>query len=513
LCLNEVRLRTRRIGTLIAMMLMAGMVWLIIADPATGRSMMVANGARVLYTSSAMAIASAGFISALLAFIAFYLVRGRVVEDLRSGIGSVIASTPVSNSLFLMSRWLGGVIYVMTLVFSAMLATIVLQALRGEGPIQVWVYLHTYLAVFFPTAVFVVSMATLFDSVPVLMGKFGDLLYFIIWTFAVGLIAKAVELSAGQISAWALLDFTGVVSTVITVRSNVLTNNFSMGSTPFNASIAAYTLPVMLWSGKLIGLRVITTLLSLLPLLLAIPLFHRYSPDKVKATHSRKRRSPLTMLNEWTRPLAKLVQPLFFIASKSPGLLGQVLSEIALCLVNAPFVLLVLLGVNVAAFALPYSGMHGLMLLGVVFWGVLISDMSTRDFQAGIESMTGVAKGGAAWRYLRHLLAAMVLGVLFVAVVLVKLGMHAPLLAAAFAMGLISVSSLASFFGLSTRTSRTFLSAYLFWVYVATQVPKAPQLDALGFNGVANMESILLQGQIGLVALVLGWFYNLYKAR
>lgn len=511
LCTNEVRLRTRRLSTLLAVMAMIAISWAMIVDPKTGSTLMSINNSRVLYTSSALAMGSASLLSFLLALIGFYLVRGRIVEDIRSGIGSVIAATPVGNALFLFSRWLGGVAYMLLLVMVAMCSIMVLQAVRGDGPIQIGVYLQTYLLVLGPMVFFAVGAAILFDSTSLLMGKAGDILYFIAWVFQVSLVSKVEQLSGG-FSSWLFLDFSGLVTTVFVFKTHLMTDNFSLGASTFDPALAPIIFPASMWTLEMAMMRIGSAALALCVLLPAIPLFHRFSPDKVKASHSRKRRSPLEILNAWSRPLAKQVQPLFLWSARSSGLLGQVMAEVALSLVSAPFSIFVLvLLISVSALC-SLSSLPGLIFFAVAYWGVMISDISTRDYQSAMEHMTGVGKGGADWRYLRQLLASMILGLLFVGVIIFRLSFATPLLALALGVGIASMSAAANFLGKTSNTSKTFMSLYLFTIYLAAQATKVPMLDIFGFNGVATFASISVQLEIALFAGVAGFFYSRWKS-
>ena len=111
LALNEVRLRMRRVSTIVAVLAVVAISWAMIVDPAGGEALIVVGSARVLYTSSALALGSASLASILFGLGGFYLVRGRIAEDIRTGAGSVIGATPVGNALFLAGRWLGAVAY------------------------------------------------------------------------------------------------------------------------------------------------------------------------------------------------------------------------------------------------------------------------------------------------------------------------------------------------------------------------------------------------------------------
>jgi hypothetical protein len=513
LSMNEVRLRMRRLSTLLAVMAMIVISWAMIVDPKTGSTLMAINQSRVLYTSSALAMGSASLLSFIMALIGFFLVRGRIVEDIRSGIGCVIAATPVSNSLFLFSRWLGGVAYMLALAMVAMCSIMVLHALRGDGPIQIWLYLQTYFLVLGPMSVFAVSAAILFDSVPVLMGKAGDFIYFIAWIFQIAIVAKIEEMSSGALSPWLMFDFSGLVSTIVILKTHLLTDNFSIGASTFDALLTPISLPNSMWTIPMTILRFGSAGLALCLLLPAIVLFHRFSPDKVKQSHARKRRSPLEIVNGWTRPLAKQVQPLLIWSAKSANFFGQIVADLALTFVNAPFAIIALIVLTVFAALLNLHALPGLTILVVAFWGVLISDISTRDFQAAIEGMTAAIKGGAVRRYFRQLMATMILGFLFAGVIIFRLSFSSPLFALALVVGIIGVSALATSFGKISNTSKTFMSLYLFVIYVATQVPHASMLDLYGFNRVATVSDIFVHAIIALSATFLGYLHTMWNSR
>ena len=140
----------------------------------------------------------------------------------------------------------------------------------------------------------------------------------------------------------------------------------------------------------------------------------------------------------------------------------------------------------------------------VAYWGILASDISTRDFQAGAEDMTGAVGGGSARRYLRQYAAAVVLGFMFMGVIAVRFALHDPVRGAAVAVGIAALGALANLLGRCSRTPRTFMSLFLFGLYVAVNATRIPMIDAVGFNGAANAQSVLAYLAIGMAALC-GW--------
>lgn len=506
LALNEVRLRMRRTSTLVAVLAVSMLSWLMIGDPASGSAVLVIENARVLYTSTVLAIGSASLAALVLGLGGFYLVRGRMAEDVRSGAGGVIGATPVGNALFLTGRWVGGVAYLSGLLLAFMCTVLVLHAVRGEGPLQPLVYLQYYALLLLPMVLFAVSCAILFDSFAPLMGKAGDILYFVIWCAQLGIMIAGTS-GSHVVPAFVVFDFSGMASCMLLIKQVVATSDVALGGATFDAALAPVHLTTA-WSAKLAGLRVVSGILALLPLLPAMLLFHRFSPDKVKASRASARRSPLAVLDALLRPLAGLARPMFGWSAAIPGPAGRMLGDVALTLVVSPTAIAALVLSVGAALVVPGQGLGIVLGCALLAWGIMVCDISTRDFTADTEAMTGAAPGGAIERYLRQFGATAILGFMFMGIVALRWAAYQPLRATAVVAGIACLSALATMFGRSSRTSRLFLALFLLAVYIAANVPHIALVDMVGFQGSANAVSISAYLVTGALALAGGYLWN-----
>jgi hypothetical protein len=233
----------------------------------------------------------------------------------------------------------------------------------------------------------------LFDSWAPLMGKRGDLLYFFVW---VGQMSELPAVTEGMGAAPVAIpvDFSGVSAVIVALSAYLDFHHITVGFGDFDRAKAPITLATWVWTGTLVAGRCLTALLACLPLLLAVRLFHRYSPDRVKPARSRARRSPLALLNGWLRPLARLARPLFSLAARVPGIAGQALADVALTLVSAPAAIALLLLAQVLALALDLHVLAPLALACVACWGVLVSDLPVRDLDAGCAALGAAVPGG-----------------------------------------------------------------------------------------------------------------------
>jgi hypothetical protein len=506
LALIDARMRLRRPATLVVMLAVAALTWLMISDPLDGRTLIASHGARVLYSSSAIALGSASLATLLFSLAGFYLLRGRTAQDLRLGLGGVIGASPAGGAAFILGRWCGGLLYQFAL-FAAFAATILLcHAVRGEGPLQPLVYLQTFVLVLGPMALFTAGCAVLFDSWAPLMGKLGDVLYFFVWMVQIGMLSSVTD--TGHTPSAIPVDFTGMSAIVTALSFHFDFRDTMLGIADFDRHLAPLTLPDWLWSGQLVAMRALAAVLALAPLLLSLTLFHRYSPDRVKATRARTRRSPLALLNGWLRPLARLSRPLLLLAARVPGLPGQALADAALTLATSPVAIALLLAAQVTALALDLHQLPALACVAV--WGVLASDLPTRDLDAGCASLGAAVPGGDARRYWRHLLASLMLGLLFSGLAALRLALAMPLRAAALLAGVAALAALASLLGRASGTARTFLTLFLFGLYVNVNAARLAPADVVGFQGAATPGSVLGWACVGLAA---AWGGHLWRRR
>ncbi|MCX7220064.1 MAG: hypothetical protein NTY70_14330 [Burkholderiales bacterium] len=509
----ELRLRLRRLSTVLVLLLVAAGTWAMILDPKTGAAMMVVNGTRTAYNSAALALGSATLSAMLLGFVGFYLVRGRVREDLRQGLASVIASTPVSSAWFLLGRWLGNVAYLSLIGGVVMLTIMLKQALIGVGAIQPLLYLQTYALMLLPLIFFCSSCALLFDSFVPLMGKFGDLLYFIVWCVVLVAQGEAGRAISTDGSAIMLFDFLGMSSIMLILLHHFGTTAIALGGGPFNPAMTPLLLPDALWWSLPIYYRLACGAVALTPLVPALLLFHRYSADKLKPSLSSGRRSPLQWLNQALRPLAALARPVFALATRVPGLGGQLIAELALSLASAPAAILALLLLPLLALAAPAASLSGLMLAATLVWLLWIADIASRDYQADTEQLVHASNGGAPSRYLRHLATPILLGWLLLLPIGLALFAHQPISLLALLVGICALSAGATVLGRSTGSARSFLALSLFWLYVATNAHDVAWIDLLGFNGAADSTSITQHALITLALLVAGYAHTIRRAR
>ncbi|MGD2206725.1 MAG: hypothetical protein PVH17_08095, partial [Anaerolineae bacterium] len=137
---------------------------------------------RGVYNSAWVGSIVAAMTAWLLSLLGFYLVKGAIERDRRTGVGQLIAASPLSRSLYVLGKWLSNVAVLATLVGTMALAAGAMQLIRGEEMhLQVSELLAPFLWFTLPLLVLVAALAVLFETLPGLRGGLGHVVYALAW--------------------------------------------------------------------------------------------------------------------------------------------------------------------------------------------------------------------------------------------------------------------------------------------------------------------------------------------
>jgi len=65
----------------------------------------------------------------------FYLVKGSIARDRETGVGQILATTPLTRPLYLIGKALSNFAVLMSMVLVLIVAALVIQLLRGESTV------------------------------------------------------------------------------------------------------------------------------------------------------------------------------------------------------------------------------------------------------------------------------------------------------------------------------------------------------------------------------------------
>ncbi|MBK9601606.1 MAG: ABC transporter permease subunit [Anaerolineales bacterium] len=109
----------------------------------------------------------------------FYLVKGSVARDRETGVGQIMATTPMTRPLYTLGKWISNFAVLMLMVVILAIFGIVIQFLSGESTqVNLSAYLLPFIFIVMPLMALVAAIAVLFEAVPFLSGGFGNIVYF-----------------------------------------------------------------------------------------------------------------------------------------------------------------------------------------------------------------------------------------------------------------------------------------------------------------------------------------------
>ena len=178
---------------MIVFLLLSGFAYVWVPDAATGRTLMQIDGARVLYNSAAIGMGTSMLASMFIGLFGFYVVSNAVRRDVNSRCGYVIASTTMRTGEYIVGKFLGNVVFLTTFIAGYMAASMAMLLVRGEAPLEPLIFMKQYAIVTPSTIVFISVAAIVFESIPWLSGRFGDVFYFFVYAASLGIVASSME--------------------------------------------------------------------------------------------------------------------------------------------------------------------------------------------------------------------------------------------------------------------------------------------------------------------------------
>jgi hypothetical protein len=117
----------------------------------------------------------------------FYMVKNTIQRDGETRVGLVLATTPMSKSLYTLGKALSNFAVLAAMVAVLAVAAVILQLVRAEGGgLEPGKLLAPFVWVALPAMAITAAVAVLFETLPVLRGGVGNVIYFFAWTTYLG---------------------------------------------------------------------------------------------------------------------------------------------------------------------------------------------------------------------------------------------------------------------------------------------------------------------------------------
>jgi hypothetical protein len=450
-------------------------------------------------------MATASLAAIFIGLAGFYVISNAIRRDVLSRCGFVIASTTMRGGEYLVGKVAGNIVFLTTFVAGFMLTSMGMLMVRGEARLEPLVFASQYLLLLPPVIVFVSVIAILFESIPFLSGKFGDVAYFFLWAASLGVVASNV--TASDPGVYGYFDVSGFGY----LKAGLGTDHISIGMSNFDASKGLYDFKGLALPASWMAARIGSTLFPLAFLPVALLFFHRFDPVRLRKSLQRGSRGWLARTGLLFKPVSRAVYALA-ARSGSGSLLSAARHDALMSLTSFPATVIVMIGFAVAGLAA--DAPKDVMPVAFAAAAVLVADLSSREKRAGtlplVYSTPLLRDGFVWWKFA----AAVLLGSLILVVPALRMVAAAPSSIFALLAGLLFVCAAATALGIFSSNGKTFIVAFLtFWYVVVNDNGLSAGLDFAGFYGKATPAVTVTYAAIGIAALAAAQVFHASRLR
>ena len=281
-----------------------------------------------VYNSAWIGTLVASLDMVVLSLFGFFVVRDAVERDERTGVGQILATTPMTRLQYTLGKFLSNVLVLGCAVAVTVVMAALMQELRGEvRRLDVVELLLPFVVMVLPGLALVSALAVLFETFRPLRGVKGGVLYFFLW---IGVLTLPVaQAHSGHPKPW--LDPFGWSAPMAGIQKDVRAH-FSDYDGGINVGVTVSPVPLrtFVWEGldwaPVTPWRLLFVLLAAaLAALAALP-FHRFDPERMPRRTAAGRR----VSSRAARSLGRRWTPLFERLAGRSRTLTLVWAELAL---------------------------------------------------------------------------------------------------------------------------------------------------------------------------------------
>ncbi|MDX3227667.1 hypothetical protein [Streptomyces sp. ME19-01-6] len=487
LALADLRERARRPAYALTLAAAVALGYLAVPDPGARWVILQIGDHRGVYNSAYTGTATALAGALWLTLGGFYVVRDTLARDEATGVGRLLAATPLRGTGYLAAKFFSNVMVLGSMAGVLALTAPVMQLARGEsGTIEPGPLLMPFALIALPLVAATAAAALLFDATPLLRKGLGNVVWFFVWLAA----------ALGGQGPGAPLGGLGVHGVVASMRADMAARHLDLSGQEFSLGLTCIEQPLRTfdWGGftpgaDFVAARTALVLAAAVAALLPALWFRRFDP----ARDGRAQPPPEDRPGA-TPPPAPAEEPTAPVFTGPPrtvarpgGAFGRLLAgELRILLQGTSrWWWAAAEAITVAGFAAPLAAVTWFALPTAWIWPVLIwSRPGTQRHEYGVESLLGAYPADRR-RTLAEWLSGLAITALAAFAPLVRLVAAADWAGAcAWAGGALFVPSLALALGTLSRTHRLFQAVYFpLWYATANGLPLLDFMGAVRADG------------------------------
>lgn len=285
--------RTRRYSFLFTLGAMIYLGYLAVPAPDAGVLTVDLGNLRGVYNSAWIGALTALLSTTLLSLPGFYLIKNTLRRDRRTRVGQIIAATPVSRISYILGKTLSNFVYLATIALLMLVAAGVMQFIHGEVQVfRLEDLILPYLVITLPVMLIVSAAAVFFETLPMLQGGFGNLVYFAVWVMVLILSMSGVGFGAQGAIQEPINDLFGaslIGHSMHLAASDAYPErslDFGVGYTRVDQEIATFQWTGLDWSWSIAEERLLWVGAGLVIAAAASLTFRRFDPAREKPVNT-----------------------------------------------------------------------------------------------------------------------------------------------------------------------------------------------------------------------------------
>jgi hypothetical protein len=290
--------RVRRYSFLLTLAFAAGLAFLTYS----GVISLQLDQYRGIYNSawvgSMLTLVSTAFIT----LAGFYMVKNSIQRDRETRVGLVLATTPIGKSLYTIGKALSNFAVLSAMVAVLAVAAVVLQLLRAEGGLEPGKLLAPFVWVALPAMAMTAALAVLFETLPVLRGGAGNVIYFFAWTAYIG--------ASGAAGIDDYLGFGVFMRGMVGALKRfdpTYNGSFTLQAGPFARASKTFLWTGVAWTPQVVLARLQWVLIAIGIAWFSALFFHRFDPARETGRRPRRQQeTPATAIDPDDVPVAAI---------------------------------------------------------------------------------------------------------------------------------------------------------------------------------------------------------------
>ncbi len=222
----------------------------------------------------------------LLGLVGFYIVKGSVDRDYTTGVGQIMATTPMSRPMYMLGKWLSNYAVLGITVVILALAGIVMNLWFGHGGLDIVALAAPLVWIGLPWLGLVAALAVLFESVAWLRGGLGNIAYFVLFMALISATIVPAAMGTPGFADNPYIDFTGwqIISDSVTRSAQAAypdAGGLGFGDFELAGEPEFFAYNGIQWTIAILVSRLLHLLLAVGLLVLASVLFDRFDPARL----------------------------------------------------------------------------------------------------------------------------------------------------------------------------------------------------------------------------------------